>query len=117
MIAFARLVVLIGVSLCVLVIPVQSASAIYNANMTGKITGVFVYTDSDSIYFTLDNQPASHPVCNPQYFVLDPSLPAARLDRLYSRALTAKTTGESINIGYDATTECTDGYIKVHRIG
>lgn len=95
----------------------SSANAIYNANMTGKITQVLTYTDGDHIYFTLDNQPTSHPTCNPNFFVIDASLPAPRMDRLFARALTAKTAGEAINIGYDATTECQDGYIKVHRIG
>ncbi len=95
----------------------SSASAIYNANISGKVTAIWAYTEADHIYFKLDNQPTSHPVCNPNFFVIDAALPAPRMDRLFARALTAKTTGETINIGYDATTECQNGYIKVHRIG
>lgn len=89
----------------------------YNANMGGVVVDVLTYADTDSIYFRLANQPASHPACNAAYFALSASVPEARRNRLYARLLTAKTTGEPINIGYDDVGDCADGYIRAHRVG
>jgi hypothetical protein len=94
-----------------------STFATYNANMSGVVTDVLTYTDADYVFFRLDNQPASHPACNPNFFVLSASLPAERRKQILVRLLVAKTSGESINVGYDNTGDCTDGYIHVHRVG
>ncbi len=94
-----------------------TASSEYNANMTGVVQDVLTYTDGDWVLFRLVNQPASHPTCNPAYFVLNELIPAARLDRLVARLLAAKATGESVNIGYDAAGDCANGYIRAHRVG
>jgi len=91
--------------------------AVYNANMSGKINKIAVYTAADYIYIQLENQPTSHPSCNPAWFVVEASTSIARIDRLYSRAMAAKATGETLNIGYDSQGDCAHGYIRVHRVG
>ena len=85
--------------------------------MRGLLTGVFVYTDGDYIYFTLSNQPKNHPKCKSNYFVIPSSVPQNRREMLLSRLLTAYAMKENVNIGYDNSVECADGYIKVHRVG
>jgi len=89
----------------------------YNANIKGVIDDDYVYTDGNHIYFRFVNQPTEHSVCKPNYFVLGADIPSDRLDRLLTRLLTAHTTKEEINIGYDNSVECARGYIKVHRVG
>lgn len=98
------------------VISVNSFAA-YNANMTGEITDVLVYTDGDYIHIRLKNQPSTHPSCNPAFFIIPETVPADRRQALLSRALTAYASKENINIGYDALGDCANGYIQVHRIG
>ncbi len=93
------------------------AFAGYDANMTGVVSDVLVYSDSNVILFRLVNQPASHPSCIATLFALDSTIPAATLDRLYARLLAAKTTGEPVNIGYDSQGNCAHTYIRVHRVG
>ncbi|MEP3451742.1 MAG: hypothetical protein ABJN65_00995 [Parasphingorhabdus sp.] len=100
-----------------LALPTGPATAVYNANVSGKISDLITYTDGDYIYFRLDNQPATHPTCNPSFFVIDGATPAQRIDRLYSRAVAAKASGETVYIGYDSQGDCAHGYIRVHRVG
>lgn len=94
-----------------------TSQAAYNANMRGEIQGVYVYTDADHIYVILKNQPSSHPACNPNYFVIPASVPYERRQMLLSRLLTAYASKEVVNIGYDATGSCANGYIQIHRVG
>ena len=89
----------------------------YNANMQGVVTTVVTYAGGDYIYFKLHNQPTSHPLCKTDFFVIHASTPPDRLDRMLSRLLTAYTTGETVNIGYDDAGDCAHGRIRVHRIG
>lgn len=91
--------------------------AAYNANMQGEIQGVYVYTDADYIYIKLKNQPTSHPSCQPSFFVIPASVPYERRQMLLSRLLTAYASKETVNIGYDATGNCANSYIQVHRVG
>jgi len=94
-----------------------TSQAAYNANMRGEIEGVYVYTDADHIYILLKNQPTSHPVCKPNYFVIPASVPYERRQMLLSRLLTAFATKEVVNIGYDSAGGCANSYIQVHRVG
>ncbi|WP_104401524.1 hypothetical protein [Vibrio penaeicida] len=94
-----------------------TAFANYNSNMTGVLKGVFVYTDGDYIYLTLENQPKSHPTCKPNYFVIPDTVPSDRRQMLLSRLLTAYASKETVNIGFDARGDCAHGYIRVHRVG
>lgn len=93
-----------------------SAFAVYNANGGYVLTGVLTYTDTDSIYITVSAPPA-HNGCNNAFFVIPATTPVDRRKILLARLLLAKATNETINIGYDATGDCADGYIHVHRIG
>ena len=45
------------------------------------------------------------------------SVPADRRHMMYTRVLLAYTSGEGINIGYDGTGTCAEGYIRVERVG
>jgi hypothetical protein len=94
-----------------------SANATYDTNMTGVVLEVATYADADSIYFRLQNQPSSHSGCNAGYFALSASTPATRLNRLLARLLAAQATGEVVNIGYDGSGDCVDGFIRAHRVG
>jgi hypothetical protein len=89
----------------------------YDANMKGVVRHVAVYTDGDYIYLTLENQPSSHPSCNPVFFVIPDSIPYERRQMLLSRLLMAYASKENVNIGYDSQGGCTHGYITVHRVG
>lgn len=94
-----------------------SAWSGYDANMRGVVKEVLLYTGGGYIYFTLENQPSSHTSCNPGFFVIPDSVPNEIRQMLLSRLLTAYAMKESLNIGYDATGDCTHGYITVHRVG
>lgn len=85
--------------------------------MTGVLEGVYVYTAGDYIYFRLTNQPASHPGCDPTYFVISENVPESRRQMLLSRLLSAYAMKENVNIGYDSKGDCAHGYIRVHRAG
>jgi hypothetical protein len=93
------------------------ASAVYNANIAGVLTHVAAYADGDYVYFTLQNQPLSHPSCGAQFFVIADTVSADRRKAMYARLLAAHATGESLTIGYDATGDCAHGYIRAHRVG
>ena len=92
------------------------AHATYNANISGVIVSVVTYDDG-LVLFTLQNQPTAHPGCNPNYFAIDPALNPDIKAMLLSRALVAKSSGETLFIGYDGQGSCVSGYIRVHRIG
>jgi hypothetical protein len=95
----------------------HSAHAAYNANTGGVVTFVATYTDGDYIYFQLNNQPTSHPQCNPGYFVITEDVPVNRRNQAFAQLLAAKQTGEPVNIGYDNAGDCAHGYIRAHRVG
>lgn len=88
------------------------ARAEYNSNIVGVITNVLTY-DSGHFLFTLSAMPAG-PCAN--YFVVPGDIPVDGRQMLLSRALVAKASGESINIGYD-NKSCVNGWYRVHRIG
>ena len=96
---------------------VSPVNAQYNANIQGVVTSVLVYTDNNLILVRLKNQPTTHPLCNPVYFAVGSDVDPKRIDRLLSRLLLAKTTGETVNIGYDNAGNCASGYIRLHRAG
>lgn len=93
------------------------SEAAYNANMSGELEGLFVYAESDFIYFRLKNQPTSHPTCNPAYFVIPDTVPSDRRKMMLSRLSLAYATKEIVNVGYDKTGDCVSGYLRVHRVG
>lgn len=100
-----------------LALPWSPALADYNANMDGVVTHVLVYSEGDQIYFRLDNQLTSHPACDASLFSIDASTPADRRKMMLARLLLAKATKEPMNVGYDATGNCSHGRIRVHRVG
>lgn len=104
----------IGVSALVMS---SSASADYNANMNGVVVTVITYAEGDQIYFQLNNQPGTHPSCNPTLFGIAADTTADRRKALLARLLVAKAEGTGINIGYDNVGACAHGYIRVHRVG
>ena len=93
-----------------------AANGEYNANIQGKIDSVRVY-DSGLVLIHLDVQPSSHPACNPAYFGIDSGLESSIRAQLLSRALVAKSSGETINIGYDNLANCANGWIRIYEIG
>ena len=95
----------------------QSAYSLYNANMVGVVTEVLTYTNNDQILFRLDNQPSSHPLCLTDFFVIDPTIPTDRRNRILSRLLLAYALGKPVNVGYDKDGDCAQGRIRVHRVG
>lgn len=109
--AFATYASLLGM------VSIPSAYATYNANTMGVVVDVVAYTEGDYIFFRLADQPTSHPQCNPAFFVIPDSVPESRRQMLFARLLAAEASGEPQNIGYDATGECANGYIRVHRVG
>jgi hypothetical protein len=110
------LVALASCPLAIALLPV-TARAAYNANMSGVPTTVATYADGDYIYLALNNQPASHPGCNPGFFVITAAVPLANRQMMLAQLLAAKFAKEPVNIGYDNSGDCADGYIRVHRVG
>ena len=98
-------------------VPFEGVYAEYNDNMSGLVTNIVTYTDSDRIYFKLDNQPSHHPIYNPDYFSIDDSISNDRRQQLLSRLLTAYASGKPVNIGFDRDGDCSHGRIRVHRVG
>jgi hypothetical protein len=96
---------------------VDGASAFYNANIQGQLQAFWSYSYSDPIYFILKNQPVTHPSCNPAFFVIPGTIPVDRRKMMYARLALAYVTQESLNIGYDNTGDCADGYIQAYRVG
>lgn len=99
-----------------LVVSMPSLSA-YDSNMQGKIAAVLTYADGDYILFSMENQPGSHPGCLADYFSIDAAIPAQRRQQIFSRLLLAYAKGEVVNIGYDGQGDCSNGRIRVHRVG
>lgn len=95
----------------------SSAVASYDANMSGQVEMVAVYTDADYLYFRLANQPTAHNGCNPSYFVVMEDVPQNRRNQMYAQLLAAKESGEQMNVGYAANGDCAHGYIRVYRVG
>lgn len=91
------------------------AQAVYNANGGFVVTGVATYVETDSLYITVSSPP-THNACNSSFFVISGTTPDRR-KALLARLLLAKATGETVNFGYDATGDCAEGYIRVHRVG
>jgi hypothetical protein len=94
-----------------------SANAAYDANVAGELDGFYVYSDVDSIYLRLKNQPTSHNGCNPSYFVIPSTVPADRRKAMLARLSLAYALGETLNIGFAANNDCADGYIRAYRVG
>lgn len=108
---------IVKIALYVLLIGMAgSARAGYNDNMAGVVSYLFTYPDG-VILFKLNNQPTSHPVCNPAYFAISTDVADVAANRMFSRLLAAYKTGETINIGFDNAGGCANSYIRVHRVG
>lgn len=103
--------------LILLTLNVKTASAGYDANITGVVTNVLTYTHADQVYFRIDNQPSTHPKCKVTYFSIDASIPPERRAQVLSRLLTAHASGKPVNIGYDKTGDCSHGWIRAYRVG
>jgi hypothetical protein len=93
------------------------AVAGYNENMQGVVADVVLYAYDDKIYFRLENQPTTHPACNPAYFAIDTATPADRRKMMLARLLLAKATKEPMNVGFDKDGDCSHTYIRAHRVG
>jgi hypothetical protein len=93
------------------------AVAGYDENMQGVVADVVLYAYDDKIYFRLENQPTTHPECNPAYFAIDTATPADRRKMMLARLLLAKATKEPMNVGFDKTGDCSHTYIRAHRVG
>jgi hypothetical protein len=91
--------------------------AAYNANMFGTIQAVLTYPGSTSVLFRLNNQPSTHPACNPYYFSIGDEIDAESRSRAYARLMLAYAMGENVNIGYDNAGTCAGGWIRAYRIG
>ena len=102
----------------------RSATATYNANISGTPVSLLTYP-SGLMLLNLSNQPTSNGSCNAGYFELDPPSYAgadvandAAFNRMYARAMSAFTTGTQITVGYDNAGTCgVSGYIRIYRIG
>lgn len=105
--------VILGAFLTLLPLP---AFAGYDAGIQGKIVVLRVYP-SGKAFIKLENQPTSHPSCLSDYFAIDSALDPNIRAMLLSRALTAKASGEIVNIGYDSLGDCADNRIRIHAIG
>ena len=104
-------------SVCAAAIMIASATAVpvsatYDSNTVGRITNVLTYDDGHFL-ISVDPMPAG-PCSN--YFVVGSDVAVDGRQMLLSRALTAYSKGESINIGYDGH-NCVNGWFRVHRIG
>jgi|JRYD01.1.fsa_nt_gb hypothetical protein len=95
----------------------SSAGAEYNANLSGVVSSVVTYTDSDRIYFRLQNQPSSNGECNATYFAIADGTPQNRRNQAFAQLLASKLANEPVNIGYDNTGDCVHGFIRVYRVG
>jgi hypothetical protein len=91
------------------------ASNVYNANTSATITAINTYAGINQILFAISSLP-NNP-CSSPYLELSASLTDTNRQILLSRLLTAYTTKEIINIGYDSVTCGPNGYVWVARIG
>lgn len=94
-----------------------AAVAQYNDNITGSVVQIVGYADSDQILIRPGNQPISHPGCNAEYFSIGGDIPDRRRIPMLNLLILAKLTGDEITIGFDNSGNCSDGYIRVHRVG
>ena len=95
-----------------------AASAGYNANFVGKVTHVLTYTYSTQILIKVEGMPETHPECTKLgYMVIADDTPDNIRQSVLARLLTAYTTGEEVNIGYDKDSSCVSGRMKVFRVG
>ena len=94
-----------------------SLYAAYNSDISGVVTDVVVSTGSDYIYFKLNNQPVTHPQCNPEYFAISSTLSADRRRVLLSRAMLSQATERPMSVGYDNLGSCSGGYIRIYKLG
>lgn len=94
------------------------ANAGYNANFAGKVTHVLTYTYSSQILIKVEGMPETHPECTKLgYMVIADDTPDNIRQSVLARLLTAYTTGEKVNIGYDKDSSCVSGRMKVFRVG
>ena len=75
----------------------HSAWSDCTANHMSTVKWIKVY-NNDTIYFQLNAQPTT--ACAVGYFVLSPSLTSEQRQRYYALLLTAKATGQLVNVGY-----------------
>lgn len=92
------------------------SNAGYNDNLVGEVTHVMTYSNG-LILFRLKNQPSSHPTCNETYFAIATNVAETAANRMYTRLITAHTTKQPVNIGFDNAGDCGNGYIRTHRVG
>lgn len=101
-----------AIALIVMLLTATSTTrAEYDSNVVGRLTNVLI---SRLVIF-------AHLVDHTREIVQLLSIVALKVpidgrQMLLSRALLAKSTGEMVNIGYDAHT-CVNGWYRVHRIG
>jgi|SRR5882724_3083907 len=101
----------------VAVLTTSTASANYNANLSGIPLTVSTY-ESGAVLFTLDTQASAvGGTCNAAEFAIDYTQPADAINRMVSRLLAAQAAGQRINVGYDNAGGCIIGYIHVYEIG
>jgi hypothetical protein len=93
------------------------AWGIYNANLTGTVSMVLTYDGVSPILVRLNNQPSSHPTCDPSFFAIAADNDTKSTDRMYARLLVALATAQPTNLGYDNLGNCANGYIRIHRVG
>ncbi len=72
---------------------------------------------SGLILIRLKNQPSAHPSCKASYFSIATDTQEVAAQRMYSRLLIAYTTKQPVNIGFDNTGTCGNGYMRVYRVG
>lgn len=93
-----------------------SAQNSYNSNIRGRVDQLITYVGDATILFTIDPMPVT-PQCGQRYFRIAPTLPLDQRQQLFSRLMTAYTTHEQINIGYDSQTCSQEDFIVVYRVG
>lgn len=111
---------LMGPACCALALAVVTANPAaadnsYNTSSSGQLSEVLTYTSDTTILFAFPNMPKV-PNCTGRYFVIPADQGLAREQEL-SRLLTAYTTHEFVNIGFDGQTCGPNGYILVYRVG
>ncbi|WP_104398452.1 hypothetical protein [Vibrio penaeicida] len=108
--------------LLVLLMVSTSSYARYTANFRGVITDVLTYPGSTLVLIKVTNMPKSHPKCTLlDFMAIDPAISSESRQLVMSRILTAYSTKETVNIGYDKESHsdsCTGGdRMRVHRVG
>lgn len=88
----------------------------YNNNQKYKIIEVITYTGDSTILFRPQTMPII-PGCVANYFIIPPNFPLESRQQALSRLLTAYTTNELINIGFDGQVCGPNGHVLAYRIG